>query len=159
MYLAPRPSRVRSSSFFVITRRHRWYFFYAKFHVLQYQGIIFINFKCVQNLVQYWADVFSYNPAELIHQPQSCCNAVCAFCIFWEHCPWIVLRKRVGIKPLLIDKLSSILIPQDGTIAPEGFVLLPIVDPFINKGPTINMTIIYQYDDQLPISRSIVVTW
>ena len=63
--------------------------------------------------------------------------------------PWIVLRKRVGIRPLLIDKLSSIPIPQDGAIAPEGFVLLPIVDPFINKGSTINMTIIYQYDDQL----------
>ena len=59
--------------------------------------------------------------------------------------PWIVLRKRVGIRPLLIDKLSSIPIPQDGAIAPEGFVLLPIVDPFINK------RINYQYDDQLPI--------
>ena len=58
---------------------------------------------------------------------------------------WIVLRKRVGIRPLLLDKLSSILIPQDGAIAPEGFVLLPIVDPFINK------RINYQYDDQLPI--------
>ena len=69
--------------------------------------------------------------------------------IFWEHCSWIVLRKRVGIRPLLIDKLSSILIPQDGAIAPEGFVLLPIVDPFINKGSTINMTINYQYHDQL----------
>jgi hypothetical protein len=56
--------------------------------------------------------------------------------------PWIVLRKRVGIRPLLIDKLSSIPIPQDGAIAPEGFVLLPIVDPFIN------ITIDYQYDDQ-----------
>ena len=58
---------------------------------------------------------------------------------------WIVLRKRVGIRPLLIDKLSSIPILQDGAIAPEGFVLLPIVDPFINK------RINYQYDDQLPI--------
>jgi hypothetical protein len=48
------------------------------------------------------------------------------------------LTKRVGIRPLLIDKLSSILIPQDGAIAPEGFVLLPIVEK-IN----------YQYDDQL----------
>ena len=57
--------------------------------------------------------------------------------------PWIVLRKRVGIRPLLIDKLSSIPIPQDGAIAPEVFVLLPIVDPFINK------RINYQYDDQL----------
>ena len=55
-----------------------------------------------------------------------------------EHCSWIVLRKRVGIRPLLIDKLSSILIPQDGAIAPEGFVLLPIVE-----------RINYQYDDQL----------
>jgi hypothetical protein len=52
--------------------------------------------------------------------------------------PWIVLRKRVGIRPLLIDKLSSIPIPQDGAIAPEGFVLLPIVE-----------RINYQYDDQL----------
>ena len=74
--------------------------------------------------------------------------------VFWEHCSWIVLRKRVGIRPLLIEKLSSIPIPQDGAIAPSGFVLLPIVDPFINKGSTINMTINYQYDDQLPISRS-----
>jgi hypothetical protein len=59
--------------------------------------------------------------------------------------PWIVLRKRVGIRPLLIDKLSSIPIPQDGAIAPEGFVLLPIVDPFIN------IMINYQYNDQLSI--------
>ena len=58
--------------------------------------------------------------------------------------PWIVLRKSMGIRPLLIDKLSSIPIPQDGAIAPEGFVLLPIVDPFINK------RINYQYDDQPP---------
>jgi hypothetical protein len=29
--------------------------------------------------------------------------------------------------------LCSIPIPQDGAIAPEGFVLLAIVDPFINK--------------------------
>ena len=63
--------------------------------------------------------------------------------------PWIVLRKRVGIRPLLIDKLSSILIPQDGAIAPEGFVLLPIVDLLSIKGSTINMTINYQYYDQL----------
>jgi hypothetical protein len=46
---------------------------------------------------------------------------------------WIVLRKRVGIRPPLIDKLCSIPIPQDGAIAPEVFVLLAIVDPFINK--------------------------
>jgi hypothetical protein len=59
--------------------------------------------------------------------------------------PWIVLRKRVGIRPLLIDKLSSIPIPQDGAIAPEGFVILPMVDPFIN------ITINYQYNDRLPI--------
>ena len=63
--------------------------------------------------------------------------------------PWIVLRKSVGIRPLLIDKLISILIPQDGAIAPEGFVVLSIMDPFIIKGSTINMTINYQYDDQL----------
>jgi hypothetical protein len=30
--------------------------------------------------------------------------------------PWIVLRKRVGIRPLLIDKLNSITIPQDGAL-------------------------------------------
>jgi hypothetical protein len=71
-------------------------------------------------------------------EPRVCCNVVCAFCIFWSIVPWIVLRKRVGIRPLLIDKLSSILIPQDGAIAPEGFVLLPIVE-----------RINYQYDDQL----------
>ena len=57
--------------------------------------------------------------------------------------PWIILRKRVGITLLLIDKLSSILIPHSGAIAPEGFVLLAIADPFINK------RINYQYDDQL----------
>ena len=33
----------------------------------------------------------------------------------------------VSIRPLLIDKLSSILIPQDGAIALEGFVLLEIM--------------------------------
>jgi hypothetical protein len=71
-----------------------------------------------------------------------CCNVVCAFCIFSMDCP---TKKRVGIRPLLIDKLSSIPIPQDGAIAPEGFVLLPIVDPFIN------ITINYQYNDRLPI--------
>jgi hypothetical protein len=51
--------------------------------------------------------------------------------------------KKVGIRPPLIDKLSSIPIPQDGAIAPEGFVLLAIVDPFINK------RINYQYNDRL----------
>jgi hypothetical protein len=51
--------------------------------------------------------------------------------------------KKVGIRPPLIDKLSSIPIPQDGAIAPEGFVLLPIVNPFIVKGSTINTTIDY----------------
>jgi hypothetical protein len=59
--------------------------------------------------------------------------------------PWIVLRKRVGIRPPLIDKLSSIPTPQDGAIAPEGFALLAIVDPFINK------RINYQYNDRLLI--------
>jgi hypothetical protein len=75
----------------------------------------------------------------------ACCNVVCAFCIFSIDC----LTKRVGIRPLLIDKLSSIPIPQDGAIALEGFVLLPIVNPFTIKGSTINTTIDYQYDDQL----------
>jgi hypothetical protein len=51
----------------------------------------------------------------------------------------------LGIRPLLIDKLISILIPQAGAIAPEGFVVLSILDPFINR------RINYQYDDQLPI--------
>ena len=51
------------------------------------------------------------------------------------------------MRPLLIDKLSSIPIPQDGAIAAEGFVLLPIVDPFIN------IRINYQYDDQLLLNE------
>ena len=100
----------------------------------------------VMNMIcPYFRNVLYGRPfpaGELLNRGQ-CCNVVCAFCIFWEHCSWIVLRKRVGIRPLLIDKLSSIPIPQDGAIAPEGFVLLPIVDPFINKGSTINMTINY----------------
>ena len=88
----------------------------------------------------------------------------CCLCVLYilEHCSWIVLRKRVGIRPLLIDKLSSIPIPQDGAIAPEGFVLLPIVEKInyqyddqlpISRSPT-NITITYQYHDHLPISRS-----
>jgi hypothetical protein len=76
------------------------------------------------------------------NQDSPCCNVVCAFCIFSIDCP---TKKRVGIRPPLIDKLSSIPIPQDGAIAPEGFVLLAIVDPFINK------RINYQYNDRLLI--------
>jgi hypothetical protein len=53
--------------------------------------------------------------------------------------------KKVGIRPPLIDKFEQYPNPmyriEDGAIAPEGFVLLAIVDPFINK------RINYQYND------------
>jgi len=59
--------------------------------------------------------------------------------------PWIVLRKRVGIRPLLIDKLSSYPDPKrQDPIAPEGFVLLSIVNLLSMKGSTINMKIKYR---------------
>jgi hypothetical protein len=81
--------------------------------------------------------------AETMQKPLYECVAMLS--VRSVYSPWIVLRKRVGIRPPLIDKLSSIPIPQDGAIAPEGFVLLAIVDPFINK------RINYQYNDRLLI--------
>jgi hypothetical protein len=57
----------------------------------------------------------------------------CGLCVWSILSMMIVLRKRVGIRPLLVDKFSSTLIPQDGAIAPEGFVFLPIMDDLINK--------------------------
>ena len=59
-----------------------------------------------------------------------CCNVVCAFCIFSMDCP----TKKGGHKASTCRQIEQYPDPtRRSPIAPEGFVLLPIVNPFINK--------------------------
>jgi hypothetical protein len=55
----------------------------------------------------------------------------------------IILRKKGGHKASTYRQIEQYHDPTRRSTAPEGFVLLPIMNPFINK------RINYQYDDQL----------
>jgi hypothetical protein len=60
-------------------------------------------------------------------------------------CSWDYSTKKGGHKASTYRQIEKYHDPTRRSTAPEGFVLLPIVNPFINK------RINYQYDDQLPI--------